>query len=75
MNFEAMRAEEFFAEASRILPPEDRRVMLPAEIMHSVYHRLLEKMRSDNFRVLEKKYRLGRVEKMWRVVSQLLNRT
>lgn len=75
MNFEAARAEEFFAEASRILPREERRAMLPAEIMHSVYHSLLEKMRRDHFRVFDKKYRLGRAEKMWRVVSQLLTFT
>lgn len=75
MNFEAARAEEFFAEASRILPREDRRAMLPAEIMHSVYHSLLEKMRRDHFRIFDKKYRVNRAEKIWRVVSQLLNFT
>jgi phytoene synthase len=72
MNFEAARAEAFYAEASRLLPREDRRAMLPAEIMHSVYHALLGRMRRDNFRVFEKKYRLGAMEKVWRVTSQLL---
>jgi phytoene synthase len=72
MNFAATRAEGFFAEATRLLPGEDRRAMLPAEIMHSVYQALLERMRCDNFRVFEKEYRLGRAEKMWRVLSQLL---
>jgi 15-cis-phytoene synthase len=71
MNFEAARAEGFYAEASRLLPGEDRRRMLPAEIMHSVYHALLEKIRRDNFRLFEKQYRLRGVEKMGHVVRQL----
>src|SRR5438874_7751819 len=45
MNFEAARAEKFFAEASELLPHEDRRSMLPAEIMHSIYHSLLRRMK------------------------------
>jgi 15-cis-phytoene synthase len=72
MNFQAARAEGFFTQAKCLLPPEDRRAMLPAEIMHSVYHTLLGRIRRDKFRVFEKKYRLGRAEKMWHVVSRLL---
>jgi phytoene synthase len=71
MDYEAARAEEFFAEAARLLPREDRRSMLPAEIMRSVYEALLRKIKRDNFRLFEKQYRLGRVEKMGRVMSQL----
>ncbi|MBV9010178.1 MAG: squalene/phytoene synthase family protein [Verrucomicrobia bacterium] len=67
MNFEATRAQQFFAEAARVLPPEDRRAMLPAEIMASVYKALLERIVRDNFRVFEKQYRLGRLEKFRRV--------
>jgi 15-cis-phytoene synthase len=72
MNFEARRAETFFVEAARKLPREDRRAMLPAEIMHSVYQALLGRMKRDEFRVFEKNYRLGRAEKMWRVMKQLV---
>src|SRR5437588_1580247 len=35
MEFEAARAEEFFAQAAASLPPEDRRSMIAAEIMAS----------------------------------------
>jgi 15-cis-phytoene synthase len=73
MSYEAARAEKFFAEAARLLPKEDRRAMLPAEIMRSVYQVLLEKIKRDNFRLFEKQYRLGRVEKMGRIMSQLFN--
>jgi 15-cis-phytoene synthase len=72
MNFQAARAENFFREARRLLPKEDRRAMLPAKIMHSVYYSLLRRMQRDGFRVFERKYRLGALEKMWRVLTQLL---
>ena len=61
MNFQAARAEKFFADAARLLPPEDRRSMLPAEIMRSIYHALLRRMKLDNFRIFEKGYRLSKV--------------
>jgi phytoene synthase len=72
MNFEANRAEKFFAESSRLLPPEDRRSMLPAEIMRSIYLALLRRMKLDNFRMFEKDYRLSKTEKVGRAAAQLL---
>ena len=71
MNFEAERAEQFFTQAVRLLPREDRRSMLPAEIMRSVYFALLQRMKRDGFQVLEKQYRLSRIEKAARVAAQL----
>ncbi|PYK56063.1 MAG: squalene synthase HpnD [Verrucomicrobia bacterium] len=72
MNFEAARAEKFFEDASRLLPPEDRRSMLPAEIMRSIYQALLRRMKLDNFRVFEKRYRVSKLEKSGRVTAQFL---
>jgi phytoene synthase len=72
MEFEAARAEEFFAQAAGLLPREDRRSMVAAEIMRSVYQALLRRMKADRFRVFEKEYRLGRFEKSGRVFAQLL---
>jgi phytoene synthase len=71
MEFEAARAEEFFARAASLLPREDRRSMVAAEIMRSVYHALLRRMKADRFRVFEKEYRLTRLEKSGRVAAQL----
>ena len=71
MNFEAARAEEFFAQAASLLPREDRRAMVAAEIMRSVYQTLLRRMKADGFRVFEKEYRLTRLEKTGRVAAQL----
>jgi phytoene synthase len=72
MNFESERAEGFFSEAAAVLPREDRRSMVAAEIMTSVYHALLRRMKADRFRVFDKEYRLSKIEKSGRVAGQLL---
>jgi 15-cis-phytoene synthase len=72
MEFQARRAEEFFARAAALLPREDRRSMVAAEIMASVYHALLRRMRTDRFRLFDKEYRLSKIEKGGRVAGQLL---
>lgn len=72
MEFEAARAREFFSRAAAALPPEDRRTMVPAEIMGSIYRGLLRRMERDKFHVFEKEYRLGRLEKAGRIATQLL---
>ena len=72
MRFEASRAREFFGRAAAELPPEDRRAMAPAEIMRSIYEALLRRIELDNFRVLEKEYRLSKLEKAGLIATQLL---
>ncbi|MEY2479841.1 MAG: 15-cis-phytoene synthase [Verrucomicrobiota bacterium] len=72
MQFQAARAQQFFARAASALPREDRRNMVAAEIMASVYRSLLSRMARDKFGVFEKEYRLGRLEKAGRVAAQLL---
>ena len=72
MEFEASRAEEFFSRAAALLPREDRRSMVAAEIMASVYQALLRRMKADRFRVFEKEYKLSKIEKSGRVAGQLL---
>ena len=72
MAFEAERAEAFYARALAELPPEDHRSLAAAEIMRRIYHRLLQKMRRDGFRVFAKHYRLGKLEKLAMVARVLL---
>jgi phytoene synthase len=72
MEFEAQRARDFFAAAAATLPREDRRSMVAAEIMGSVYRTLLSRMERDRFRVFEKEYRLNKLEKAGQVLGQLL---
>jgi phytoene synthase len=72
MEFEAARAREFFSRSAIALPSEDRRAMVPAEIMGSIYRGLLRRMERDKFRVFEKEYRLSRLENAGRIAAQLL---
>ena len=71
MQFECERAKTFFNAAAATLPREDRRSMIAAEIMGSVYRTLLRRMETDGFRVFEKDYRLNKLEKAGRVLGQL----
>ena len=72
MQFEAARARQFFGNAAAVLPEEDRKSMVAAEIMNSIYRGLLRRMELDKFRVLEKEYRLSKLEKAMRIAAQLL---
>ena len=72
MEFEAVRAQDFFSRAAAALPPEDRRSMVAAEIMRSIYRSLLRKMEMDKFCVFEKEYQLSKLEKAGRIAAQLL---
>jgi phytoene synthase len=47
----AERAKHFYKLAQQTLPAEDRRSMVAAELMGSVYWRLLQKLESQNFDV------------------------
>jgi phytoene synthase len=72
MEFQAARARGFFARAAELLPEADRKSMVAAEIMGSVYRGLLRKMERDRFRVFEKQYRLTKIQKAGRVFWRLL---
>ena len=72
MQFQAARARQFFARADQTLPREDRRSMVAAEIMGSIYRGLLRRMELDKFRVFEKEYSLNKLEKVGRITAQLL---
>ena len=72
MQFQAQRSHAFYARAAALLPREDRRSMVAAEIMASVYRSLLRQIEADGFRIFEKEYRLNRLQKSALVARQLL---
>jgi phytoene synthase len=47
MQFECDRAMDFFKQARKLLPPEDRRSMKAAEIMASIYWGILKRIQSS----------------------------
>ncbi len=72
MNFQTQRSHSFYAKAAALLPREDRRSMVAAEIMGAVYRNLLRRIERDQFRVFAKEYRLNRLQKAAHVAAQLL---
>jgi phytoene synthase len=72
MQYEAKRAHAYFARAAAILPREDRRSMVGAQIMASIYHALLRQMERDRFRVFERYYGLSKLAKFLHVSRHLL---
>ena len=61
----AERARGFYRQARAALPPEDRRAMIAAELMGSVYWRLLRKLEGRGFQVLgPRPMRLGKLHKL-----------
>jgi phytoene synthase len=61
----AERARHFYQQARDTLPPEDRRSMAPAELMGSVYWRLLRKLEARRFDVFDvRPTRLSRLQKL-----------
>ena len=61
----AERAKNFYSLAQKTLPPEDRQSMVAAELMGSVYWRLLQKLEAEKFNVFGgARLKLGKPQKL-----------
>lgn len=61
----AERAKSFYQLALKTLPPEDRRAMVAAELMGSVYWQLLQKLEREKFNVFgPQPVKLGKPQKL-----------
>lgn len=68
LAYEAALAEKFFGEAEeqyQQLSVEDRNALIPAQAMSLIYHNILEKMQSDEYRVFERRYSVNNFRKLW----------
>lgn len=74
MRFEARRARSFYESAEGALPAGERRTMVAAEIMRTIYKRLLKRMERDEFHVFTKRYRLNALEKALCIARVMLAR-
>ena len=72
MQFQAERAFDFYARAEAALPASERRTMIAAEIMRTIYKKLLGRMQRNGFHVFTRRYRLNRLEKAISVARVLL---
>jgi 15-cis-phytoene synthase len=68
----AARARNFYSAARAALPPEDRRSMVAAELMGTVYWRLLGKLESAKFNVFAGTVKLSKPQKLFIVFQSCL---
>jgi phytoene synthase len=64
MAYQADRCEDLYTKADELLPSEDHKALLAPRVMHRIYQTLLHKMRADNFRVFDRRYRLTKLQKL-----------
>jgi phytoene synthase len=67
MEFEAARAQDFYAAAEQSLPAEDRGTLLTAEAMRLIYGDLLQRIVRADYRVFDRRYRLSAPRKLFLV--------
>jgi phytoene synthase len=72
MEFEAARADAYFAASLGYLTAEDRPALRAAEGMRRIYSAILSRMRHDGFHVFEKRYRLSKPRMLWCVLRAYL---
>lgn len=72
MEFEAVRAGNFYDEAALNLTSYDRAALRPARIMSDIYQDLLRQMREDRFQVFTKRYQVTKRRKLLILLRHLL---
>ncbi len=65
MQFQYERASQAYERAFALLPQEDRKAQRAGLAMAAIYHALLEEIRRDGFRVLERRVSLPPLRKLW----------
>jgi phytoene synthase len=65
MTFQGARAESYYDRAFAQLPSVDRAAQRPGLIMAAIYRTLLAEIRSDNYRVLDRRTALTPIRKLW----------
>jgi len=72
LAFEGHRARSHFERAARLLPSEDRRAMLAAEVMGAVYRGLFERLARDSWPLGLKRTRISRARRIWIALRTVL---
>ncbi len=68
LAYEAALAEKFFGDAEmhyQNLSVDDRNALIPAQAMSLIYHTILAKMKTDEYRVFERRYSVNNFRKLW----------
>lgn len=65
MAFQCQRALATYDEALALLPAADRKAQRPGLAMAAIYRTLLEEIRADGCKVLDRRYALTPLRKLW----------
>jgi len=65
MTFQYERAQATYDEALALLPAQDRKAQRPGLIMAAIYRTLLVEIQADGFQVLDRRYALTPLRKLW----------
>jgi phytoene synthase len=65
MAFQVERAQARYADALALLPREDVRAQRPGLVMAAIYRTLLDEIRRDGYRVLDRRVALTPIRKLW----------
>jgi phytoene synthase len=69
IRFVGSRARQYFDNARQLLAVEDRRSLFAAEIMGTIYYRLLETIEASGYRVFDRTITLPTSHKLWIALS------
>ncbi len=64
MRFQTLRAREYFHKARTFLRPDEKPTIITAEIMDSIYFRLLEKIELNEFDVFSRRIKVAASHKL-----------
>lgn len=73
MRFQSHRVRTFFHKARTSLRPDEKPTIFAAEIMDSIYYRLLEKIELNDFNVYRKKIRVSTAHKLLTTIKHWLS--
>lgn len=73
MRFQAKRTREYYHRARTALRPDERPNIVAAEIMDTIYYRLLEKIELNDFNVFSKKIRVSGFHKLLTATKRWLD--
>jgi len=72
MQFECDRARHYFDLARQMLPREDRRSLVAAEIMAAIYWRILKRIQKRRYNVFGERVQVSRPLKLWTALAVYL---
>ncbi|MFP4369626.1 MAG: phytoene/squalene synthase family protein [Bacteroidota bacterium] len=73
MRYQTKRVRQYYHKARTYLRPDERQTIIAAEIMDSIYYRLLDKIELNEFNVFKKKIRVSTIHKVLKTLKHWLS--